>query len=186
MKTKILGVLVLMLAVWSCATTRFMKEPSEKTKTLLIGQIELRASGEGRPGAAVSVDGHHLRGIEIELQDLKTGKKLTIRSKNKGFFYIVNPPARLELIQIKYEARQGGSWASCWKTFGRGGRNKIQIIEGKVNNIGWIQWLRDGKSRIYKCTMAVNHGSVKSKFRETFPKSGWNNYEWKTVTYIYH
>jgi len=101
MKTrKILLGVILILAVLvfigSCATAKFVKEPNETLKTLLIGQIELTAAGYRRPGSTVTVDGTHRMGIEIHLVDPQTGETFKLKSKGpSGFFYFSNPTAEM-------------------------------------------------------------------------------------------
>ena len=84
-------IVFVVIYIFGCATTSLNKKLVENADTLLIGQIELNATGFHRYGDA-TVNGTHRANIEIHLQSMKTDKTVIIRSKRpNGYFFLVNP-----------------------------------------------------------------------------------------------
>ena len=170
----------------SCAV---VPTASEKNPTLLVGEIAF--VGNNHPNRnGISFNGTTTAGIEIVLRNTATNELLHITSGKSGLFYTNLKEGEYfidELYIIKKKKKNSSRsfedddlWASSkvpWASLGINPAQKVLEIErGKVNNVGSILWSIDSEHDVIQTD---NPSSVKSDFAKQFPKSNWNEKEWK-------
>jgi len=161
----------------SCATTKFSKEPDESITTLLVGQIRLETYGIP---IGYELKGPYTSPIQIYLENMSTGEIAKLESKgSEGFFSMINPSAKSYRIQKIYLKAFGENYYAEFE-FIISSEVILNINEGKVNNLGLIEWKYDYN---YKRQYADNLNYEKTKiwFEEKYPESVWNKKEWVNI-----
>lgn len=174
----------LLIFVGSCATTKFVTEPDESTKTLLVGQIMLEASGFD---PVLHVNGIHKSNIEIHFEDTSTGELIKLTSRRNGYFYIVNPGAgkyRIIKVYTKIKSQTTGRQytQTLWMTIRSEGN--FNIANGKVNNLGLIHWIIDIDSDRWEWKVNAKYNDIITWFKESYYESSWIDREWINVSLL--
>jgi len=167
-------VICISFLVINCAS--FPKADSEHN-TMVIGVIIQEGKGYKIYGTT-SVNGTNKFGIEITLMELVDGKTYTMRTRNDGLFYSVNIPEGVyKILKVYLKKESGSSWASITWSTPDDVEHRIEIISGKVNNIGTIKW--DCEKEV-KNIINYNreYGQAKDIFQEKYKSSNWNEKEW--------
>ena len=105
-----------------------------------------------------------------------------MESKSEGLFYSANIPQGIYgIIKLYTKKESGSSWASLTLTASNMAY-KIEIVNGKVNNLGIITWDfvgNAGGERGYG-TLDYNRDyiQVRNLFQEKNSSSNWNQKEW--------
>lgn len=174
-KIKIVGLFFLVSCfLISCSS---LPDASEENQTLVVGQIILEAKGFLTYGS-VSVNGINRNGIEITIQEVSTGKEYKMKSFIRGIFHSVKiPEGSYRITSYYFKKSVGNSWADVRQN---NPGYKFEIVNGKVNNMGLIQW----NSERGKQTVSLynsQYDQVRSEFQKEFEKSNWNEREWINI-----
>jgi hypothetical protein len=192
----LLTVVVSLLLV-SCVPSSpiFVREPAGGVETLVIGRVLL----ENQYYKAGSVPiGNYGRNVTLEFEDVDTGKKQKAKGVDaKGFFFLHNPPSsRLRLVrfsfhssqsQVEYHPKPGTKKKSVWKDKGADTAMKprvqrvYEIEPGKVNNLGYFQWIANLQSRTHRLLFNREYEETRAAFAERYPESLWNGKDWVPV-----
>jgi len=171
-------VLVTLVFLASCVS---VPNPKGTNDTLLVGRVQLVAKNYQKYGSAC-VNGTHYSQIVIELRSVKEDKIYRLISSGKqGLIYKSRLKEGLYQIQLFEYINHGsnGAWAkiTTLPTY----NNSIEIVKGKINNLGLIEWNADadvGKyyelNRGYEETMAI---CVENKYTKYWSKNEWINIE---------
>ena len=166
------------LLAFGCAS---FPEPTESSQTLVIGEIVQQGKGYRFYGSA-SVNGTNRSGIEITIQDLNSEKPYTIRSRPTGLFYSINiPEGTYKVTRVFLRKESGGGWASITWNAPKDADRSFEIVNGKVNNFGLINWECESgeKNFLY---YNKEYGQAKDTFMENYKSSKWNEREWINIS----
>ena len=152
---------------------------TESNPTLLAGEIAFIGSNYfSRDG--ISFIGTTNSGIEIVIKNTYTNESFRFSSGKNGLFYINLQEGKYSIDELYLKkVRSDGAWSYIYTN-----PNKILSIErGKVNNVGKINWSFD--ARKHNVGQTDNSSAVKNEFSKQFPKSNWNQNEWKFSPFVY-
>lgn len=196
MKYSALIIVIASLLQLSCAPSPFfIREPKGDVETLVIGRVRL--NNQYYKAGSVPT-GTFERDVQLEFEDVVTGRKLTAKAVDvRGFFFLHNPTAsRLRLVrfsfhsavsQPEYHPKPGTKKKSVWKDKGatiamKPNVKRIYEIEaGKVNNLGYFEWTSNMQSRTHRINLNQQYAETRDSFAERYPESLWNEKAWVTV-----
>ena len=157
----------------SCAS---FPKADNKHDTMLIGVIIQQGKNFKIYGSG-SVNGTNKVGIEFSLRSLTSGKIYTMKTWTEGIFHSEKIPEGIYKInRIYFRKGVGISWIP------KDNEYKIEIISGKVNNLGIIKWESEvnEKNLYVKNTIYFNRDYEQAKdiFKEQNKSSDWNEKDW--------
>jgi len=157
-----------------------LPEPDSKKQTLVVGMINLQVKGV-TGSVSNTINGTNKMGIEISLQELTGYKIYTMLSGTEGLFYSTNiPQGTYGIIQLYLKVESSSGGASLTTSYAIT-THRIEIVNGKVNNLGIItlDFVSDGGSG-GKSTLNYNrdYEQVRTLFRQKYSSSNWNQKEW--------
>ena len=150
---------------------------TEKNPTLLVGEIVF--IGRNYVSAnKVSFDGTTTSNIDIFLRNTISNEIIRFSSGKNGLFYVNLQEGKymIDKLHLKREGI-GSAWTSLYYT--NPPKIVLEIEREKVNNIGTLRWtFIDKKNNVIQTDDSL---SVKNRFSKRFPKSNWNQKEWKYI-----
>ena len=157
MKVKIFCVFIISALVYSCVS---LPEASNGNQTLVVGIIIVRHNKTTKK-----------IGTTLYLQELNGKKMYTIRSGSDGLFYSTKiPHGGYKLTKVVWKIGN-----TTWTTTS-GSIYRIEIENGKVNNLGVINNTGNNKSATY--TWNSGYGQVRDIFQQKYGSSNWFEKEW--------
>jgi hypothetical protein len=178
MKMKIkLMLLILFATLVSCATGKFRLEPKNNNDTMFIGGITVIIMGEVF-FSGMQMDGTYTGGIDIYIQDIKTGNVKIFQTEHNGLFANAHYPEgtyKINKFVVHYESPKGGGLTLDLKP----PRDAFfTLTKGQVINIGRIDYSINYKTHKSNVSYSSDFITIEMKFKEKYPKSDWINYEW--------
>jgi len=150
---------------------------SEKQSTLLAGRVVFAGEDDGDDVNiyGVSFAGITTSDITILLRNTATNEVLRLSPPENGLFYVYLPEGEYWMDKLSLVKKErNGAWAYIST---KPALKVFKVERGKVNNIGTIQWLyADGRHFVIQ---EDNSSKIQTVFSEQFPKSNWNQKEWK-------
>jgi len=162
---------LLLLLFIGCTT---IPTSTDKNPTLLVGKIVFIGSNYVSNNG-ISFDGTITSGIDIILVNSENNEHLRLSVDGNGLLCanIQEGKYIIDELYIKKTAFDG-AWADLYMN---PAQKVLEIERGKVNNIGTIRWsLVDRK---HSMIQSDNSLAVKVDFSKKYPKSNWNQKEWK-------
>ena len=129
-------------------------------------------------GGTATVNGTNKKGIELTIAELNSEKTYTMRTGVDGFYYSINiPEGEYKITRLFLRNENHTGWASIAWTPRNHIDHKVEIISGRVNNFGTINWECESgvKNRIQ---YNREYGQVRDSFRDKHKSSNWNEKEW--------
>ena len=184
MNIKLLVVIISVIMI-SCETISPPKEPNENT--LVVGKLVVDIA-RGRNDELSRLIGTHTGGVysadvSFNLKNNETGKTTYITTKKDGWIISRDlSGGNYTIKQFVFFARSHG----VNHTVKVKGPFNITIEEKNVNNLGIIQInvlpLPPYPQGRYSINDDKDFNTVKNDFKNSFPNSGWNNYDWNDVS----
>jgi len=172
MKNKYSFLVIASLSLYFLIGCRTIPMYTEIKPTLLVGEISftsnLRQFG-------VSFDGINTSGIEIVLKNTDTNENIRIPADKNGLFFANLQYGRYTIEELYIKKKGNYGWSDFYIT--QPTKRVLEIERGKVNNIGTLQW--SFIDRMHNLVQVDNSSNIKNKFSERYPKSNWNQIEWK-------
>jgi len=160
----------------SCTT---FPAPDAAHSTLIVGSIELTASGHPVGFSGNTVNGTHKEGIEITIENVQTKAKYVLHSRGDGLFFSQEVPAGDYSIKRFYYNRKSGGGHADTNTYPD--RNRLfTIVEGKVNNLGSISWQSDLEERMGHLANK-DYIAVRNQVASIDSMSQWLKLDWEEV-----
>ncbi|MCL2074408.1 MAG: hypothetical protein FWH18_10825 [Marinilabiliaceae bacterium] len=173
MKLKYSFLLLAILSLFCFISCRTIPMYTEIDTTLIVGEVLFKSNMKefGR-----AFDGINVSGIEILLKNTATNKNFRISADKNGLFFanLQNGRYKIEELFIKKKYNDGSWYEFCMK---QPTTRVLEIENGIVNNIGTLQWTF--VDRMNNVVQVDNSSDIKIKFSERYPKSNWNQIEWK-------
>jgi len=151
--------------VFGCAS---IPEPKTESDILVVGIIT--RVYENYIGTSGLLNGTQKMGIEITIVNTGTNAEYKVQSQKNGLFYIESLPEGNYLLQQFYAiVHSGSSWASdAVRTSLR-----FSVENGKVHNLGVINWNRNATDGRHTILRNQEHDDVITEFNSQYPRSGW-------------
>jgi len=153
-------------------------EPSDEYQTLVVGIVTYQ--GKNYPSNYSGLNGNKAMGLEITIMEINNGKSYTMQTQANGFFFSYDIPEGIYRITRCYV--KGPKGAFTWFTPVFSMDNRLEIVDGKVNNLGVRRWESDfvGENRntSNEITFHREHERVRDLFQRKNKSSGWNQREW--------
>jgi len=168
---------ILAILLYTLIGCRTVPMYSEKKSTLLAGKVLFTGEDDGNDvyRYGVSLAGTTTSGIGVVLRNIATNDVYDLFPDKNGSFYVYlqDGEYRIDQLSLVKKERNG-----AWTSFTTNPALKVLKVErGKVSNIGTIQWLHvDGRNFV---TQTDNSSEIQTFFSEQFPKSNWNQKDWK-------
>ena len=180
MKKYFIFISLVMLSFASCSQ---IAEPSPSNMALLVGSVELNASGYPVLGGA-TVDGIHKSGVTIAIID-PSGRSIIINSLNSKDLFVKSnlTPGVYYLDDLYYIDKTGNAQTSLDMNRLHGQKLTKFTVSPGVNNIGLIEWYCDGINNISGSRMNSGYSLVRDLFSSVYSNSQWNNAGWNNVTF---
>ncbi len=179
----LIGLLAVIVLISGCiTTTKFKSEPKDPTATLVIGRVEFNIKNfESFHG--VSVNGVHTKNVQLDFINQSTDEKRLIQSFGEnGFFYSTKlEPGVYKIDKVYYRLTSKKARVSIW--VGTSTENHVEILRGKVNNLGYIDAARDGSLRTASYDANKDYAETRKLFGEIYYESGWLSYDWTDVEF---
>ena len=157
----------------------FNSEP-DGNKNILIGMVEINLENMNDKNKLI-LNGIHKESITITIQNLETMKEIESGTcASKGYFYFTHLEPGVYRITNVGIYKQGKNHTSS----GIGGRfhnGYFTIGKETINNIGKVSVDMNAATNVMSIKQHVIFADIKSEFANDFPKSGWNNQEWKDI-----
>lgn len=127
--------------------------PGAAGDTRIFGKVSQLGAGFDQYNGA-SVNGAHVRNIEVQIENQETKKQYQFLSGDGGFFFSGSlPPGTYALSRLFLKVTNGTAEMSVWLS-NINGSHFFTIAENKLNNLGWIEWTADKGAQHYR----VNKG----------------------------
>ena len=151
---------------------------TEQNPTLLVGEV-IFSCNDYINSQGISFVGITKGNIKISLRNTETKEIITAFTDETGFFYVNRlHEGKYEISELFLEKkRPDGAWATVYVN----PNGKVfEIEKGKGNNIGTVDWIfSERKHNIIQTDHSL---LVQNSFSKRFPKSNWNQKEWKYNT----
>ena len=151
---------------------------TEQNPTLLVGEVVFSCN-DYISSQGISFVGITKGDIKISLRNKETKEIISVFTDKTGFFYVNRlQEGKYEITELYLEKkRQDGAWANVYVN---PAVKELEIEKGKVNNIGTVDWsFSERKHNIIQTDHSL---LVQNSFAKRFPKSNWNQKEWKYNT----
>jgi len=159
-----------------CATSYYATEPISATDALLVGQIQLVATGFP---AAMGANGVYAQNILVTLRSLETGRSYEISSREPDGFISLASPAPGRYAIVGFSARLPAGWGTSQLLRYRPLPPLVLTVRpGVVNNIGTVVWHEDRASRRDWSMAGYGYANVRESFRAHFARSEWDRFRW--------
>lgn len=134
-KLSFLGILILGIILTGCAS---LPLPTAANQTLVVGMTALSARGNERFGG-ISINGNHLKGIRIFIENIESNAVTELCSDETGFF-CTNTLAEGEykIKQLSYKKQNNRGWVSTSVRTNL----KFTVQKNVINNIGAVVWIQ--------------------------------------------
>ena len=175
-------IIVIGLCLFSCATT-MSEGPSKEKPTLLVGSASFEATGYKVYGNS-SINGKHSSGMELVIVNMTTGEEIKLKANNNGYFFHPLESGCEYYVKELYYIDKGndGSYISLTTTLS----SVVPIRQDggdAVINLGSIEWFCDNSKKWADIDWSKGYGDVESYFKNKYPESPWNRYEWIDFTW---
>ena len=159
-----------------CATSYYATEPVSATDALLVGQVQLVATGF--PGA-MGANGVYAENILVTVRSLETGRIYEIRSRQPDGFISLASPAPGRYAIVGFSARLPAGWGTSQLLRYRPVPPIVFTVRpGMVNNLGLVAWHEDRASGRQWEVAGYGYASVRESFRVHFARSEWDHFRW--------
>jgi hypothetical protein len=155
--------------VISCVS---LPEPDSNNQTLVVGIIRI----QGPIAGGSSQTSTYKNGVQIILQEFNGYKTYGLISGPNGLFYTTRIPQGVyKLIKVIYPMQSGGTGTVDHTS----NPERIEIVNGKVNNFGTISGALSGGYMSYEYNR--EYEQVRTLFRQKYSSSNWNQKEWINI-----
>jgi tetratricopeptide (TPR) repeat protein len=171
MKRVISSIFILVIG---CAS---IQEPNNDQTALLIGQIIY--NGSGFESDFFLLNTTYKNSIEVTILNKETNSSTILKTDSDGIFSLGNLPSGEYLFKkLKLTAgSRDSNMALSSMSFGN--VQSFSVIEGKVNNVGIINWKHNPDNIKYFLNKEYNE--VYNYFSLNYPNSKWLKREWIKV-----
>ena len=165
---------LLNFSLWFLIGCKSIPMSTERTPNLLVGEITF-ISSDFVSSQGISFIGKTTSGIEIVIRNTATNEILRFPADKNGLFYVNLQEGEywIDELHIKKE-RNDGSWTTLYTN---PALKVVEVESRKVSNIGKIQWIY--AERRHNVVQIDNSSDNQDVFSKQFPKSNWNQEEWK-------
>lgn len=173
-KLSILGMLILGIVLFGCVSLPY---PTADNQTLVVGMTALSARGNER-FRGLSVNGIHLSGIRVFIENIETHAVTELCSDETGFFCTNKlVPGEYKLKRLSFTKKNNTGSVSMSMRLGV----KFTVEKNTINNLGEILWAQDADedANYYYIN---NYDKVITNLKELDEDNDWANVPISNVT----
>ena len=178
LSTKLLtiGALILGIVLVGCTS---LPLPTADNQTLVIGMTALSARGNEKHGS-LSVNGNHLGGIRIVIENIESGALTELVSDEIGFFCTNKlVPGEYKLKRLSYTKKNNYGSVSMSMRLGV----KFTVEKNTINNLGGIIWTQDADEDENYYYINNYYDKVIANLKELDEDDDWANVPISNVTF---
>ena len=179
-KLSFLGALIMGIILTGCAS---LPLPTAENQTLVVGLASVSVKGYEKFGS-ISVNGNHLNGITISIENIATGDITELTSDDYGLFYTNKLNAgEYRLTKLLYKRKTNSAWMSIYMPIERPDSPKVFTIQkDMINNLGEILWTQDAEKQAAYYYNNMNYDKVITEFKKLDEDNDWANVPISNVT----
>ena len=174
-KLSFLGALIMGIILTGCAS---LPLPTADNQTLVVGMTVLSARGN-ESFKGISVNGTHLSGIRVFIENIETQTVTELCSDQTGFFCTNKlVPGEYKLKRLNYTRKSNTGSVSMSMRLGV----KFTVEKNTINNLGEIIWAQDADEDVQYYYINNNYDKVTATLKELDEDNDWANVPISNVT----